>query len=670
MDRKTDLNNSEDFIESEEYGPILELDYRFFEYMQEGVIVSEPIYKDSKVVDLIVKYANLIAYKQRKKSMDGFIDKSIKEVYDLQTVNIDLQKANEAISTGRGIKYEIYRPNLDKYFSITAFSPREDIYVVFSTDITDRKKAEERIENERQKLLNIIEFLPDATFVIDEKKEVIAWNKALEEMTGIKKDEIIGKDDYAYSIPFYGYKRPIIVDLIFLEEKEIEDKYSYVKREGNALFAEVYVDKLFGGRGAYVFVKASPLYDNQRNLVGAIETVRDITEQKKAEMDLLESENKFRSTIEQSTDGISIMDEKGLIIEWNKGMEKITGHKKEEELNKLIWESQYELIPEEEKTPELYDYIKGTILQFLQTGDADWISKPLARKIKRPDGEIRFTESVTYPIKTERGTIIGSITRDITEQKKIEEALKESEATFRGFFELAAVGTAMLDPSSGRFIEVNDQFSSITGYTPEELYTKAFSDLNHPDDRELDSANIKKFLKGEMPQYDTEKRYIRKDGQTIWVHITATLIKDSQGKPIRTVGIILDITKRKKTEMLLRESEEKYAKAFYSNSAGMAITTIDGKIIEVNNAYANITGYKREELLGKTVLDLNIISVEERDSVLKRLNAGSPIYNEEREIRTKTGKKETVLYTVEFIEYGEEKRVFSIIYDITKIKEA
>ena len=76
-------------------------------------------------------------------------------------------------------------------------------------------------------------------------------------------------------------------------------------------------------------------------------------------MDLLESENKFRSTIEQSTDGISIIDEKGIIIEWNKGMEKITGHKREEELGKLIWDSQYELLPEEEKTHEVYDYIKG-----------------------------------------------------------------------------------------------------------------------------------------------------------------------------------------------------------------------------------------------------------------------------------------------------------------------
>ncbi|MGZ7048597.1 MAG: PAS domain-containing protein [Methanobacterium sp.] len=542
MNRKTDLNNNDSRIESEEYGPILELDYRFFEYMQEGVIVSAVVRDDSgKIIDLILKYANLAAYKQCKDLESGLIEKSIKEINTQEEAESDIEKANEAIITERGIKYETYRARLDKYFSITAFSPKEDLYITFTTDITHRKKAEDRIKKERQKLLDIIEFLPDATFVIDEEREVIAWNKAIEEMTGIKKEDIVGKDDYAYSIPFYGYKRPIIIDLIFLKEEEIESKYSYIKREGKTLYAEVFVKNLFGGRGAYVFVKASALYDQEGNLVGAIETVRDITEQKKAEMDLLESENKFRSTIEQSTDGIAIMGENGDIIEWNEGMEKITGRKKEEEIGKPIWESQFELLPEEEKTPELYDYIKGTISEFLQTGKADWINKPLDRRISRPDGEIRFIQSVTYPIKTKEGIIIGSIYRDITEQKKIEESL--------------------------------------------------------------------------------------------------------------------------------HESEEKFSKAFYSNSAGMAITNIKGKIIEVNDAYANITGYRREELLGKSVVDLNIISSKERNSVLKLLTEGNSIYNQERVIQNKNGEKRTVRYTVEFIEYGGEKRIFSFIYDITDLKK-
>lgn len=416
MDRKPNFNGmDESRIESEEYGPILDLDYRFFEYMQEGVIVSEIIKDNSgKVVDLIIKYANLAAYKQRKDLKTGLIERSIKEIYTPQEVEIDLKKANEAINTGRGVKYEAYRDKLDKHFNVTGFSPREDIYVTFTTDITLEKKSEEKINEERQKLLDIIEFLPDATFVINEKKEVIAWNKAIEEMTGVSNEEIIGKGDYAYSIPFYGHKRPIVIDLIFLEEEEIESKYSYVKREGDTLFAEVFVNNLFGGKGAYVFVKASALYDNTGNIVGAIESVRDITGYKKAEIDLLESENKFRSTIEQSTDGIVIIDENGSIIEWNKGMEKITGHKKEDELSKLIWESQYELLPEEKKTEESYEYIQGAIQEFMKTNTAKWLNKPLEREIQRPDGKLVTIESISYPIKTSKGIILGTITRDIT----------------------------------------------------------------------------------------------------------------------------------------------------------------------------------------------------------------------------------------------------------------
>ena len=338
MDRKPDLNDiDESRIESEEYGPLLDLDYRFFEYMQEGVIVSAVVRDDSgKVVDLIIKYANLAAYKQRKDLKDGLIEKSIKEIYTPEEVKLDIKKANEVVSTGRGAKYEIYRSKLDKHFTITAFSPKEDLCVTFTTDITERKKAEERINKERQKLLDIIEFLPDATFVINEKREVIAWNKALEEMTGVPKKEIIGKDDYAYSIPFYGHKRPIVIDLIFLKEEEIEAKYSYVKREDDTLFAEVFVNNLFGGKGAYVFVKASALYDTKGNLVGAIETVRDITEPKKAEEKINQERQKLLDIIEFLPDATFVINEKREVIAWNKALEEMTGVPKKEILGKEI----------------------------------------------------------------------------------------------------------------------------------------------------------------------------------------------------------------------------------------------------------------------------------------------------------------------------------------------
>ncbi|MGB9938021.1 MAG: PAS domain-containing protein [Methanobacterium sp.] len=674
MDRKPDFNNGDDFIESEEYGPISELDYRFFEYMQEGVIVSTPIYEDSKVVDLIVAYANLLAYKQRKDLEEGFIAKSIKEIHDPETVMIDIEKANEAISTGRGIKYEIYRPHLDKYFSISAFSPREDIYVTFSIDITKQKKSEERINRERQKLLDIVEFLPDATFVIDENKEVIAWNKALEEMTGVSKEEILGKDDYQYSIPFYGTKRPIIIDFIFEKEEKIVSKYDYIKRDGKTLYAEVFVNNLFGGRGAFVFVKASPLYDSQGNLVGSIETVRDITEQKKAQIDLIENEEKFRSTIEQSTDGISIVDENGKIVEWNKGMEKITGHKKSEELNKFVWDSQYELIPEEEKNKKIYNYIKDTIIKFLETGNAPWMKNALERRIQRPNGEIRSIQSVTYPIKTEKGIIIGSISRDITEQKKTEAQLKYEQNLLNIVLNNIPVSVAVAEAPSGKLIRANEQFEKIWGqpFIPSENIEE-YSKYKgyHSDGRPYEAEEwplARSISTGEVVEGE-EIKIIFKDGTEKILVVSSTPIKNENGQIILGIVIAADITERKKIEMLLKENEEKFSKAFHSNSAGMAIANLNGKIIELNDAYAKITQYTPEELLGKSVTDLNIISVEEQENTFKRLIEGNPIYNEERKILTKNGEIKTVMYTVEFIEYRGERNVFVIIYDVTDLKK-
>lgn len=131
------------------------------------------------------------------------------------------------------------------------------------------------------KLTNIIEFLPDATFVIDQDKRLIAWNRALEEMTGVGKEAVLGTRDY--SIPFYGKRRSILVDLIDLEEEELLLHYSYIERKGKTLFAENYIPEFCGGAGAHIWITASPLLDSSGLRVGAIESVRDISNLKQAE---------------------------------------------------------------------------------------------------------------------------------------------------------------------------------------------------------------------------------------------------------------------------------------------------------------------------------------------------------------------------------------------------
>jgi PAS domain S-box-containing protein len=150
-------------------------------------------------------------------------------------------------------------------------------------DITKRVRMEEEARAARQQLLDIIDFLPDAAFVIDQDKKVIAWNQAIEKMTGLRKEDILGQGDYAYAVPFYGQRRPIVIDLIGAENSEVRSEYDYVHKQGNTLYAEAFVPSVFEGRGAYLWMTASPLLDSEGNQVGAIESIRDITDRKQAE---------------------------------------------------------------------------------------------------------------------------------------------------------------------------------------------------------------------------------------------------------------------------------------------------------------------------------------------------------------------------------------------------
>jgi diguanylate cyclase (GGDEF)-like protein/PAS domain S-box-containing protein len=157
------------------------------------------------------------------------------------------------------------------------------IVLAFVRDITERRRIEEALQENRSRLADIVTFLPDATLAIDKDKRIIIWNKAIEEMTGVPAAEMIGKGDYAYAIPFYGEARPQLMDLVFLDHKEIEARYPTITREGNSLTAEAFCNALYNNKGAWVFAKASPLHDQSGNIIGAIESIRDITAQKQAE---------------------------------------------------------------------------------------------------------------------------------------------------------------------------------------------------------------------------------------------------------------------------------------------------------------------------------------------------------------------------------------------------
>ena len=158
-----------------------------------------------------------------------------------------------------------------------------DQIMAVTTDITERKHVEEALRETHRRLDQMIEFLPDATFVINREGKVIAWNRAMEEMAGMSKAEMMGKDNYEYCVPFYGERRPILIDLALRSDEEVDKKYDSISRSGDNLYGEVYCPKIYKGKGAYLWGAASVLRDAQGNIVGAIESIRDITERKRAD---------------------------------------------------------------------------------------------------------------------------------------------------------------------------------------------------------------------------------------------------------------------------------------------------------------------------------------------------------------------------------------------------
>ncbi|MHB9138803.1 MAG: cache domain-containing protein, partial [Victivallaceae bacterium] len=171
------------------------------------------------------------------------------------------------------------------------------IYVLLlRTDRNIRFQQMELMASRRQ-LKDIIEFLPDATLAIDKEKRVIIWNMAIEKMTGIPAAEMIGRGDYAYTIPFYGEARKQLMDLVFADNQELLSKYSCITREGDTITAEAFCNALYNNKGGWVLLKVSPLHDQHGNIIGAIESIHDITSRKQAADRLRSSEEMMRYII-------------------------------------------------------------------------------------------------------------------------------------------------------------------------------------------------------------------------------------------------------------------------------------------------------------------------------------------------------------------------------------
>jgi PAS domain S-box-containing protein len=495
-----------------------------------------------------------------------------------------------SLETGEsGITERFYQTKWNKAvygrFYITPLTDTHSALIgaqVLVEDITARRQAETQREEalaelrqEYRRLDDIIDFLPDATLVIDQNRRVVAWNRAMEAMTGIPKNDILGQDDLAYSVPFYGEKRPILIDLALLPDAEFQAlNEQSVRREGDLLFAESNMPGAFGGRGAMIWGTAARLRNPAGELVGAIESIRDITELKRAEETLRESEAKFRSIIEQSRDGFLLTDEQGIIIEWNEAQSQITGLGRESALGKLIWEVQFEFALPERRSPELYQGLRAMMLDAYKNKDAPWLGLLRENEIQRLDGSRRVIQTVAYKVMVGDKFRIGNFTHDITERKEAEEALSASETKFRWLAENVQ-DIIWLTDLDLRFTYVSPAVTRVLGYTleeamqislPENLTPASLDVIMHAQAQRTqsgvdDSANH--ITRLEIQQY-------HKNGNLVWMEMQTQPIFDEQGKRTGYLGVSRNIDERKEYERQLQQAKETAEAANRAKSAFLA----------------------------------------------------------------------------------------------------
>jgi signal transduction histidine kinase/CheY-like chemotaxis protein len=188
-----------------------------------------------------------------------------------------------------------------------AFDERNQLLTMTLSEIEERKSAESALRESERRLANIISFLPDATFVINNEGKVIAWNRAIEKLTGIKAERMLGKGDYEYSLPFYGKRRPILIDMTVNFDQALIENYDNIKRQEDcSLIGEAYMPRLKEGE-VYLLASASALYDSEGNYWGAIESIRDITDRRHAEEELKKSKEEAESATRAKSEFLANM---------------------------------------------------------------------------------------------------------------------------------------------------------------------------------------------------------------------------------------------------------------------------------------------------------------------------------------------------------------------------
>lgn len=408
----------------------------------------------------------------------------------------------------------------------------------------ERERAEMERQAAHQRLLDIIEFLPDATFVIDEEKRIIAWNRACENLTGVKKQALLGRGDYAYAEPFFGELRPILIDLfdVPVPVPELEMTYKYVSRQGHLIWAESFLPRLRDGKGAHLWAVAAPLFDEQGRRWGAIEVVRDVTEQKVIEDELKHREELYRTLVEESFDGILL--QKGVKIAFaNSRLYEMLGYDKGELEGLdhwLVYHPDYQAITRErakarmrgEDVPSQYEVT-------LQRKDGTFFEGELRAKAITLNGEVGVQVWI----------------RDISERIQTERRLRDSELKYRELVELAN-SIILRWTREGRITFLNEFGQKFFGYSADEILGRHVVGTIGPVTDSIGS-DLGPLMDQILADPKAFERYInenmRRNGERVVIAWTNKIVPDEQGDIAEVLSIGTDVTELKKAQEEIKE---------------------------------------------------------------------------------------------------------------------
>ena len=323
---------------------------------------------------------------------------------------------------------------------------------------------------------------------------------------------------------------------------------------------------------------------------------------------------------------------------------------------------------------------------------------PLSIELSLLNGR-RISVSLDWRFDTE-STVVSVRAADVTEQRRKEEIesarqcqreidhllvqgqaerqLRDSEERYRATFEQAAVG--ILHTSfEGRILRCNRRFGQMMGFAPEELVGLNFQEITVPKDRASGSSAFQRLISGEIADADFEKRYVRKDGCLTWVHLTVTIQRDSDGRPLHFIAMVQDINARKQAEQLLavaqeslRKSEERYRTAFQMSMDSVALNRLsDGTYVDCNLAFLKLTGYTREEIIGRTSAELGIwADLGDRQRMVDHVKRHGACTNFEAQFRKKNGELVCGLMSSSVLELDEEPCLLTVTRDLSEAKMA